>query len=83
MRILFVVAAMIGLFVSNAVADAPPPQGAKPLSELLQSIEQRGGFRYIDEVDWDHGTYEVEYYTQAGAKVKIQIDPVSGKQLPH
>lgn len=78
MRTLFVAVLLIGLSSTVALADAPPPQGAKPLSELLQSIEKGADFGYIDEVDWDDGTYEVEYYTKAGVKEKVRIDPVSG-----
>ena len=81
MRVLLVTALLIGLPSANALAgDAPPPQGAKSLSELLQSIEKSADFRYIDEVDWDDGAYEVEYYTNAGVKKKVYIDPVTGNQ---
>lgn len=82
MRIFLMAAALASVPLSNALArDAPPPQGAKPLSELLQGVEKRPDFQYIDEVDWDHGAYKVEYYTQQGAEVKIRIDSISGKQL--
>lgn len=78
MRALFVAAVLVGLPSAVALAEAPPPQGAKPLSELLQSIEKGVDFGYIDEVDWDDGIYEVEYYTKAGVKKKVRIDPESG-----
>ena len=56
MRILLVTALLIGLPSANALAvDTPPPQGAKPLTEPLQSIEKSADFGYIDEVDWDDG----------------------------
>ena len=79
MRILLVTALLIGLPSAKALAvDTPPPQGAKPLTEPLQSIEKSADFGYIDEVDWDDGAYEVEYYTKAGVKKKVYIDPVTG-----
>ena len=71
MRVLLVAALLIGLPSANALADTPPPQGAKPLTELLQGIERSADFGYIDEVEWDDSAYEVEYYTKAGGKKKV------------
>lgn len=56
-----------------------PPQNAKKLSQIIAKVEQRPDFRYIDEVDWDDGGYEVTYYTTDNAKVEIKFDPVSGE----
>jgi hypothetical protein len=80
MRILLVAAVMIALSMTNALANTPPTQGAKPLSELLQSIEKSADFGYIEEVEWDDRAYEIEYYTKTGVKKKVYIDPVSGNQ---
>lgn len=80
MRALLVAAALSAWLGANAHADTPPPPGAKPLTELLQGIEKSPDFQYIAEIEWDDGTYEVEYYTKAGAKKKVHIDPVSGNQ---
>lgn len=79
MRSLLAAIAMIGLLAPAAFAEAPPPPQAKPLSEILKTVESRPDFRYIDEAEWEHGSYyEIEYYTKEGAKVKIRVDPVSG-----
>lgn len=56
-----------------------PPQNAKKLSEIIAKVEQRADFRYIAEVDWDDGGYEVTYYTTDNAKVEIKFDPVTGE----
>lgn len=82
MRALLAAALLIGVSSTAALADPPPPQDAKPLSQLLQSIEKTADFGYIDEVEWGAGAYEVEYYTKTGTKKKVYIDPVSGKQRP-
>lgn len=83
MRTLLATALVIGLSGAHALADDnPPPQGAKPLSVLLQTIEKSADFRNFDEIEWDDGVYEVEYYTQAGAKKTVRIDPVSGNPVP-
>ena len=83
MRSLFVAALVIGLSGSLALAqESPPLQGARPLSDLLATIEKSGDFRNFDEIEWEHGVYEVEYYTKAGAKMTVRIDPVSGNPVP-
>ncbi len=80
MRALLVAVLLIGLPAAHALADSPPPPGAKPLTELLKGIEQSADFGFFDEVDWDDGAYEVEYYLKTGAKKKVSIDPVTGTQ---
>lgn len=82
MRALLVAGLLTVLPTAGVLADRPPPSGAKPLTELLQSIERSGDFGYFDEVEWDNGAYEVDYYTKTGTKKKIYIDPVSGNQRP-
>jgi uncharacterized membrane protein YkoI len=57
-----------------------PPQNAKPLSEIIKAAEQRQDFRAVTEIEFDDGVYEVEYYTQDGAKKEVRIDPVSGAE---
>ena len=56
-----------------------PPQNAKKLSEIIAKVEQRADFRYIDEVDWDDGGYDITYYTTDNAKVEIKFDPVTAQ----
>lgn len=56
-----------------------PPTNAKKLSEIIAKVEQRDGFRYIKEIDWDSGAYTVTYYTSDKAKVEITYDPVTAE----
>ncbi|MFD2058016.1 PepSY domain-containing protein [Mesorhizobium calcicola] len=63
-----------------AADDKPlPPPNAKKLSEILAKVEQRDGFRYVKEVDWDSDAYVVTYYTSDKAKVEITYDPVTAE----
>lgn len=63
-----------------AADDKPlPPPNAKKLSEIIAKVEQRDGFRYVKEVDWDNGAYTVTYYTSDKAKVEITYDPVTAE----
>jgi hypothetical protein len=60
-------------------ADRTPPADSKKLSEIVAKVEQREGFRYIGDIEWDDGAYEVTYYTTDKAKVEIRFDPVTGE----
>lgn len=78
-----IAAAALSLTLAGAAAAQQamrePPQNSKKLSEIIAKVEQRSDFRYIGEVDWDDGGYEVTYYTTDNAKVEIKFDPVSGE----
>ncbi len=60
-------------------SDKGPPQNALKLSGIIAKVEQRDGFRYIGEIQWRRGLYEVTYYTTDKAKVEIRFDPVTGE----
>jgi len=81
LRSLIVATAACAAFTVAAAQEAAhvPPQESRKLSEIIAKVEQRPGFRYIDEVDWDDGGYEVTYYTTDNAKVEIKFDPVTGE----
>lgn len=53
-----------------------PPTDAKPLAEILRSVEA-GGSGAITEVEFDDGVWEVEVY-QNKRKQKLYIDPATG-----
>ena len=75
-----IVAASFLTAAASAVAqDQLPPTKGKKLSEIVASVEQRAGFRYIDEIDWQSDGYTVTYFTMDKAKVEIKFDPVSGE----
>ncbi|MDR7124771.1 PepSY domain-containing protein [Pseudotabrizicola sp. 4114] len=62
-----------------SVAQAAPPADARPLSEVITTLEASGDVAWIDEIDWDDdGYWEIEYYRADGGKVQIKIDPVTG-----
>ncbi|QPC93051.1 PepSY domain-containing protein [Mesorhizobium sp. INR15] len=78
----FVLATSVAILLCGGSAfaadDKPlPPPNAKKLSEILAKVEQRDGFRYVKEVDWDNGAYTITYYTSDKAKVEITYDPVT------
>lgn len=58
--------------------DALPPDGAKPLSEVVKTFEQH---QYpITEIEFEGGVWEV-YWIKDGRKVKSYLDPITAKNV--
>jgi hypothetical protein len=68
---------------TTAFAQALPPDGALPLSEILIAIEESEPVRVVLEVDWDSdGYWEIEYVDTSDRDVEIRVDPATGAVLP-
>ncbi len=62
-----------------AVAQSTPPADSLPLSEIVAMIEAEADTAWVKEVEWDSdGYWEIEYYTDDGREVEVEIDPVTG-----
>lgn len=73
-------AATFALVALPALADERPPEGAMPLSAILAQIEAEAGFTTFDEIEFDDGVWEIDYYRASGAKVSVDIDPIDGRR---
>jgi hypothetical protein len=70
----------LALSAAPALADRTPPAEALPLSAIITALEARYDIRFIDEIDWDEdGYWEVELFTNDGAKIELKLDPVTGE----
>ena len=58
-------------------SDESPPANAKPLSEIIKSVEDKG-YKTITELEFDDGVWQVEVHQPDGKEVHIKVDPVSG-----
>ena len=68
-----------GLLVLAHQAAAEPPSGAKPLSEILKSVEGETGFSHFRDIEWDDdGHWEIEYATTDGSEKEVEVDALSG-----
>lgn len=83
--------AISALILTGAVAasqEAPdpladlPPQGSVKLSQLVAEVEGRAGFYAIKSISYSRGEYEVEYYMQDGAEVRLNFDAKTGEVRP-
>ena len=58
--------------------DALPPEGAKPLSEVVKTFELHN--YPISEIEFEDGSWEV-YWMKDGRKVKSNLDPMTAKNV--
>jgi len=58
-------------------SDELPPANAKPLSEIVKMIEEKG-YRAITEIEFDDGVWKVEAHQSDGKEVHIKVDALSG-----
>lgn len=65
--------------VSKALADEVPPEDAKPLSEIIKSVEDEG-YERISDVSFDDGAWEVDAYKDDQPR-ELEINPKSGEIL--
>jgi hypothetical protein len=59
-------------------AEAAPPAGSKPLTEILRPLEAGSDFAYFEEIELEGGKYKIEYFKKDGSKQKIEVDPLTG-----
>jgi hypothetical protein len=59
-------------------AEAAPPEGSKPLTEILRPIEAQPDFAYFEEIELEGGKYKIEYFKKDRSKQKIEVDPLTG-----
>ena len=65
------------LFMQTSIAAEMPPNDAKPLSELVRALEEKGYSPFVD-IEFEDGKWEIEVYKE-GVKRELIVDPVSGK----
>ena len=58
-------------------SDELPPANAKPLSEIIKAVEDKG-YKVISEVEFDDGVWMVEAHQPDGKEVHVKVDPMSG-----
>ena len=73
---------LLGSGAAMAQSEAEPPADARPLSQIIASIEDDAPSKlaYVTDVEWSGaGYYEIEYRTTDRREVKVRIDPVTGQ----
>lgn len=60
-------------------ADVPPRAEWMSIADLSQRLESQG-YR-VDEIEAEHGAYEVEMTDANGMQVEAYLDPVTGEPI--
>jgi uncharacterized membrane protein YkoI len=82
MRTALVAAAALAA-AAPAGAQMLPPQDARPLSEIVASVEAMDEVATVLEIDWDDdGYWDVEFVDPDNRSGKLRIDAVTGEELP-
>lgn len=80
-RAMFLLCALPVLAAGPARADwfqdELPPANAKPLSEIIKVVEDKG-YKVITEVEFDDGVWKIEAHQPGGKEIHVKVDPVSG-----
>lgn len=77
-------------FAAGAADDTPkrsplstlPPKGSVKLSQVIASAEARPGFYAIKSLKYKDNQYEVLYYMEDGAEVRLNYDSKTGQASP-
>lgn len=77
--------AALPLIMISAVAFADDdhyqmPANTMPLSSIIQHV-QTEGYKNINDIEWEHGVYEVKVFDQYGREFKLAVNPQTGAVL--
>lgn len=59
-------------------SDETPPANAKPLSEIVKSLEDQG-YKDVKRIKYDDNAWIVDVRQPGGKEIDLRIDPVSGQ----
>ncbi|HEX9464642.1 MAG TPA: PepSY domain-containing protein [Alphaproteobacteria bacterium] len=77
MLVIVVMTGAAGTARAGWFSDELPPATAKPLSEILKVVEDKG-YRTITEVEFDDGAWKIKAHQPDGKEVHIKVDALSG-----
>jgi len=76
---LAVLLAMVSLSAcARRFSDETPPANAKPLSEIIKSLEDQG-YTSIGRIKFDDNAWVIEVHQAGGREVELLVNPVSGQ----
>jgi hypothetical protein len=58
--------------------DEVPPANAKPLSDVIKSLEDQG-YKAIEEVEFDDNEWEIEVHQADGSEIELHVDASTGQ----
>jgi hypothetical protein len=80
----FIVAVVVALAGAPGIAqagwfsDEMPPANAKPLSEIIKAIEEKG-LKTITDIEFEDEVWNIEAHQIDGKEIKLKVNPITGE----
>ena len=65
---------------AHRYSEEAPPSNAKPLSEIVRSLEDQG-YNDVERIKFDDNVWVIDVHRAGGKKIKLHVNPVSGQVL--
>ena len=62
---------------AHRYSEEVPPSNAKPLSEIVRSLEDQG-YNDVERIKFDDNVWVIDVHRAGGKKIKLHVNPVSG-----
>jgi hypothetical protein len=63
---------------THRFSEEAPPSNAKPLSEIVRSLEDQG-YKDVERIKFDDNVWVVDVRQAGGKEIKLRVNPVSGQ----
>ena len=63
---------------AHRFSEEAPPANAKPLSEIVRSLEDQG-YNDVERIKFDDNVWVIDVHRAGGKKIKLHVNPVSGQ----
>ena len=80
----FIVAVVVALAGAPGMAqagwfsDEMPPANAKPLSEIIKAIEEKG-LKTITDIEFEDAVWNIEAHQIDGKEIRLKVNPITGE----
>jgi hypothetical protein len=80
----FIVAVVVALAGAPGIAqagwfsDEMPPANAKPLSEIIKAIEDKG-LKTITDIEFEDEGWNIEAHQIDGKEIRLKVNPITGE----
>jgi Peptidase propeptide and YPEB domain len=80
----FIVAVVVALAGAPGIAqagwfsDEMPPANAKPLSEIIKAIEDKG-LKTITDIEFEDEVWNIEAHQIDGKEIRLKVNPITGE----
>jgi hypothetical protein len=63
---------------AHRFSEEAPPSDAKPLSEIVRSLEDQG-YKDVERIKFHDNVWVIDVHQTGGKEIKLHVNPVSGQ----